>query len=266
MNRHNNLNKPSPVTTRTVSNSLAVANPNNNNNMSSATSQAMLKRRKSNSLSIIDYCNIINLNTNYQMLAAKTLYEDTEESMARLSLKSNKDICKQASLSEQVAALFGSSMCTCNLCNLKSTTTTTTSTTWSSNELAVASAAAAAAAATSVAASASTPVLNSSSHSSNQTNTAITTTTTTSSVSSTTISNRKVQQHNFEISPNKNNSDFSVIKYTYSTPFSQLSTLKLFNIMNTDCSINVNFEQNKSGSFTKQGVSLNEINLMLMQI
>ena len=136
------------------------------------------KRKKSNSLSIIDYCNILSMNTNYQMLA--NFYDDTEASMARLSLKTtrNANIQKQANLSEQMAALFGSSMCNCYLCKLK------------------------------------------------------------------TIDAKKAQQHNFEITPNKDNADYTIMKFTYSTPFSQLSCLKLFNLMNTDVSITFNNGEN----------------------
>lgn len=139
------------------------------------------KRKKSNSLSIIDYANILNMNTNYQMLA--DFYDDTEASMARLSLKTTRsaNIQKQATLSEQMAALFGSSMCDCYLCKLK------------------------------------------------------------------TIDAKKAQQHNFEILPNKHNAEFSIMKFTYSTPFSQLSCLKLFNLMNTDVSIIIN-NNNENGS------------------
>ena len=140
------------------------------------------KRKKSNSISIIEYANILNMNTNYQMLA--DFYDDTEASMARLSLKTTRsaNIQKQASLSEQMAALFGSSMCDCYLCKLK------------------------------------------------------------------TIDAKKAQQHNFEIVPNKHNADFSITKFTYSTPFSQLSCLKLFNLMNTDVSIVVNNSNENSFS------------------
>jgi hypothetical protein len=136
------------------------------------------KRKKSNSLSIIDYANILSMNTNYQMLA--DFYDDTEVSMARLSLKTtrNANIQKQASLSEQMAALFGSSMCDCILCKLK------------------------------------------------------------------TVDAKRAQQHNFEIVHNKHNADFSIAKFTYSTPFSQLSSLKLFNLMNTDVSIVINNNNN----------------------
>ena len=60
------------------------------------------------------------MNTVYQILA--TCYDDTEDSMARLSLDTaqNASIQKRASLSEQMAALFGSSMCSCYFCKIKS--------------------------------------------------------------------------------------------------------------------------------------------------
>lgn len=221
----NNNKKESPQTT-SMNRKPTTRNPNHGVGSNPNT---MLKRRKSNSLSIIDYCNIINLNTNYQMLA--TFYDDTEESMARLSMRTtnNKDISKQASLSEQVAALFGSSMCSCYLCNLKSNTTLNQSSSFSNSS------------------TEPTLVTNnanlSASFSSNEFKSSSATSATTSSAIG-----RKTQQHNFEIMPNKNNSDFSVMKYTYSTPFSQLSTLKLFNLMNTDCSINFNVEQTQSAN------------------
>lgn len=224
----NNNKKESPQTTSMNRNKPTTRNPNHGSVGSNPST--MLKRRKSNSLSIIDYCNIINLNTNYQMLA--TFYDDTEESMARLSMRTtnNKDISKQASLSEQVAALFGSSMCSCYLCNLKSNTTLNQSSSFSTSS-----------------STEPTLVTNnanlSASFSSNEFKSSSATSATTSSAIG-----RKSQQHNFEIMPNKNNSDFSVMKYTYSTPFSQLSTLKLFNLMNTDCSINFNVEQTQSAS------------------
>ena len=178
-----------------------------------------------------------------------TFYDDTEESMARLSLKTNKDISKQASLSEQVAALFGSSMCTCYLCNLK----TVVSSSPSSNIMPSLS--------SSTSSSSSSPglITSSSIYTSSPSavsnpnndilsqqqqlngNNLLTIPGNSPTTTATTIG-RKVQQHNFEILPNKHNSDFSVMKYTYSTPFSQLSTLKLFNLMNTDCSINFNVD------------------------
>lgn len=161
-----------------------------NNNHSSQTPNgqssnqfiSLSKRSKSNSLSIIDYCNIINMNTNFQMLSH--FYDDTEESMARLSMKTtrNGNIQKQATLSEQLAQLFGSTMCSCFLCKMKS------------------------------------------------------------------IDAKKSQQHNFEIMPNNHNSEYTMAKYTYSTPYSQMSCLKLFNLMNTDCSIYIGNE-----SFSNQG-------------
>jgi len=129
------------------------------------------------------------MNTNYQMLV--NFYDDTEESMARLSLQTsrNANIEKQASLSEQIAALFGSSNCTCQLCKMKSNDT------------------------------------------------------------------RKAQQYNFEIIPNKHNSDYSIMKYTYSTPLSQLSPLKLFNLINTDCSINFSSDLLKLESYSNSNVT-----------
>ena len=150
------------------------------------------KRKKSNSITIMDYCNILNMNTNYQMLA--NFYDDTEASMARLSLKTTRhaNIQKQANLSEQMAALFGSSMCACYLCKMK------------------------------------------------------------------TIDAKKAQQHNFEITPNKHNAEYSIMKYTYSTPFSQLSCLKLFNLMNTDCSII--FTNEVTSSISNGSSSMNKAN------
>jgi len=50
-------------------------------------------------------------------------------------------------------------------------------------------------------------------------------------------------QHNYEIFP-LDNFDYTILKYTYSSPISELSTLKFFNLMNTDCSIFFN-ETNK---------------------
>lgn len=144
-------------------------------------SNSQPKRRKSNSLSIMDYCNIINMNTNYQMLA--NFYDETE-SMTRLNIssKTRNNVTKSISVSDQMAALFGSSDCTCYLCKFRS-----------------------------------------------QIENSLT---------------RRLQ-YNIEITPNRNYTDFSTMKYTYSSPLSQLSTLKLFNLMNTDCSIYFPENQNK---------------------
>ena len=129
------------------------------------------KRKKSNSLSIIDYCSILNMTNNIQLL--NHFYEETEELMAKLSTKTTKNgnLHRQASLSEQTASLFGSNMCNCLICEKKNKTF---------------------------------PILN------------------------------------YEIVPNRYNTKFTMKKYTYSTPMSQISCLKLFNLMNTDCSINFN--------------------------
>lgn len=131
------------------------------------------KRHKTNQLSLIDYCNIINLNTNFQMLT--NMYKEAEDPITKLNMRTNRsgNIQKQASIAEQMAILFGSTMCTCYLCKLKLGK-----------------------------------------------------------------NGKRHQKHHFEITPSKNNAlDYSIAKYTYSSPYSQLSTLKLFNIMNTDCSI-----------------------------
>ena len=198
------------------SNSSNITQGRSNNGITGGMSKLKLnpipqpKRRKSNSLSIIDYCNIMNMNTNFQMIA--NFYDDTEASMSRLSMKTtrNANIEKQASLSEQMAALFGSSMCTCCLCKLKilnipkkspSLSLPTQLTTGAQNQVALPTSPAQV---------------------------------------------QQVQQYNFEILPNKHNSDHSIIKYTYSTPFSQLSPLKLFNLMNTDCSIIFNNNETPS--------------------
>lgn len=185
--------------TSSISNSINFSNSACNNNTAALKDTNMPrkmsnfpilqpKRKKSNSLSLIDYCNILSLNTNNQLLA--NAYNDTEASMERLSLKTTKqaNLQKQATLSEQMAALFGSSMCLCYLCKQK------------------------------------------------------------------TVDPKKSHQHNFEITPNKNNSDYTITKYTYSTPYSQLSALKLFNLMNTDCSINLNdINQNATAKASNNG-------------
>ncbi len=151
------------------------------------------KRHKAANLTMIDYCNIINLNTSFQMLN-NYCQENIDDSMSRLTLKTihrngitlhqhqqQQHQQKQASIAEQMAILFGSTMCTCYLCKMKI------------------------------------------------------------------VKNAKRnQRHHFEISPNKNNMDYAVVRYTYSSPYSQLSTLKLFNIINTDCSIYFNTEANMS--------------------
>lgn len=145
---------------------------------------AQPKKQKSNSLSIIDYCNIMNANTNYQIFANfSNLSDDVFEEVntthnsanGSVTAGNSAQIHKQAGLSEQMAALFGSNDCKCLLCS-------------HNNE----------------------------------------------------SSNCKSNQMNIEIIPNKHNSDYSVIKYTYSSPLSQLSPLKLFNMFNCDCSISIN--------------------------
>ena len=150
----------------------------------------------SSPLSVIDYSNIINLNTSHQMLV--NFLENSRQENSDLSLKKNlrvnkscsgvqspskshkpqfhmflnNYIQKQATLSEQMASLFGSSMCTCCLCCMK------------------------------------------------------------------TIDSKRILQHNYELTPEKANTvDYTIKKYTYSNPISELSTLKLFNLINTDCSI-----------------------------
>lgn len=242
-NNNNHATNHSTTTTTT-----AAAGTNTNLTTSGKSSkfklQPLPKRRKSNSLSIMDYCNFMNMNTNFQMLA--NFFDDTEASMSRLSMKTtrNANIEKQASLSEQMAALFGSSMCTCSLCKLKLTTnakkpnnaTTTTTTTTS-------------AAATTNALVTTNSHHNQNNAAANQTSQSTTTTTTTATTSMATV---PLQQYNFEIMPNRHNTDYCIIKYTYSSPFSQLSPLKLFNLMNTDCSIIFNAAATVSAENEKQ--------------
>ena len=140
------------------------------------------KRSKANQLSLIDYCNIINLNTSFQMLS--NYYQEADDPTSKLNLKTNRNgnLQKQASIAEQMAILFGSTMCTCYLCKMKLAKNT-----------------------------------------------------------------KRHQRHHFEIAPSKSNGlDYSIVKYTYSSPYSQLSCLKLFNIMNMDCSIYFSTETNNN--------------------
>jgi hypothetical protein len=51
-----------------------------------------------------------------------------------------------------------------------------------------------------------------------------------------TVDSTRLLQHNYEIRPSSG-CDFTFCKFTYSHPVSELSALKLFNLMNTDCSI-----------------------------
>ena len=131
------------------------------------------KKKVSSPLSVIDYCNIINMNTSHQMLVnfiqAEASADAMQEHKPPMHMFLNNYIQKQATLSEQMALLFGSSMCTCYLCRMK------------------------------------------------------------------TIDSKRILQHNYEIIPSSQG--YSIRKYTYSNPISELSSLKLFNLMNTDCSI-----------------------------
>ena len=128
------------------------------------------KKKASSPLSVIDYCNIINMNTSHQMLVNFIQAEASADAMKPpIHMFLNNYIQKQATLSEQMASLFGSSMCTCYLCRMK------------------------------------------------------------------TIDSKRILQHNYEIIPSSQG--YSIRKYTYSNPISELSSLKLFNLMNTDCSI-----------------------------
>jgi hypothetical protein len=171
------------------------------NGKASPAPPAIPKRQKSNSLSIMDYCNIMSTNTNYQIMANFTnLSDDVFESTAAAlsntnssssssssnsnsnsNSTSNVNYQKQASLAEQMVAMFGSLDCTCFLC-----------------------------------------VNN---------------------------ANRKSpNQINYEIVANRHNSDFSIMKYTYSAPLSQLSSLKLFNMFNCDCSISFKLDNRSNSS------------------
>jgi hypothetical protein len=167
------------------------------NGKASPAPPAVPKRQKSNSLSIMDYCNIMSTNTNYQIMANFTNLSDdvfdsttittgngsagaaaaTDRSTSNSASSSScanqpgVNYQKQASLSEQMAAMFGSSDCTCLLCRNNAARKSTAS------------------------------------------------------------------QINYEIVANRQNSDFSVMKFVYSAPLSQLSPLKLFNMFNCDCSI-----------------------------
>lgn len=163
---------------------------NNNNNITATNnlrskfksnfSPYHSKRHKSNQLTMIDYCNIINLNTNFQML---TNYLESDDPCSKLAMKSNRNgnIQKQTSIAEQMSILFGSTMCNCYLCKMKLAKNA-----------------------------------------------------------------KRHQRHHFEIIPSRNNMDYSIMRYTYSSPYSQLSTLKLFNILNTDCSIHFSTETNSN--------------------
>jgi hypothetical protein len=162
------------------------------NGKASPAPPAVPKRQKSNSLSIMDYCNIMSTNTNYQIMANFTnLSDDVFESTGADFSASNSgsssnntsslNYQKQGSLSEQMAAMFGFNECTCFLC-----------------------------------------VNN---------------------------ANRKSpNQINYEIVANRHNSDFSIMKYTYSAPLSQLSALKLFNMFNCDCSISLKTDNRSNSS------------------
>lgn len=174
----------SPISiTGTFNNSLPNFTNNNmlRNNFKSNFAPIHSKRHKVSNLTLIDYCNIINLNTNFLMLT--NYYQELDDPNSRLTLKTNRNgnIQKQVSIAEQMAILFGSTMCTCYLCKMKTAKNT-----------------------------------------------------------------KRNQRHHFEISPIKNNMDYTIIRYTYSSPYSQISALKLFNIMNTDCSIYFSAESNSS--------------------
>jgi hypothetical protein len=199
------IKENSSQASNSINNTMVALSQNNSNssNMAARNKPKSMqtqqpKRQKSNSLSIIDYCNIINLNFNhYRMLT--TFCEDSDEASGKLSSSksaasnmrnsaaANMNVHKQLTLSEQMAALFGSTDCMCYLCRMKQT------------------------------------------------------------------DSKKLNQLNYEITHDKHNADYSLMKFTQSQPYSQMSALKLFNIMNTDCSLDFG-NDSSSGNCTRMRV------------
>lgn len=79
-----------------------------------------------------------------------------------------------------------------------------------------------------------------------------------------TIDSKRILQHNYEITPDKFNLlGYTIQKYTYSSPISELSTLKLFNLMNTDCSIFFNETKPASQANINFRLSISNNNVLL---
>lgn len=85
-----------------------------------------------------------------------------------------------------------------------------------------------------------------------------------------TVDSKRILQHNYEIKPSPDyyypastGLEYTFCKYTYSNPISELSTLKLFNLMNTDCSIFFNTPSEHDESFYRSRLVSNNNTVLL---
>jgi hypothetical protein len=226
-NNNNNGMRISPKVINSQSPHLTLNNNNNN----------ALKREKSNSISIIDYCNLMSYNSNYQVLAnicdnstLNTLYNVSDEVFEEPSIISNSQSIQQKSSKLNSNKSFQQSQ---QQQQSKSVHRLSLSNTPSSSS----SASAAQVQRQSSVAEQIADFYDSYTCSCNFCRARNSASTSDMHYLSVISAKKFNAQCTFEIVPHKHDISFSVMKYTYTAPLSQISALKLFNLFNTDCNI-----------------------------